>query len=178
MMYMAIATSLILVAPCHKGTDTLALTPINPKVQEAWNIEHGDSWALNASTLFRPGEALFDFNKAIKIDANYADAYYWRGLTNLESSLKQSVEDFSMAIGLNPDNDQYYLDRSSAHAMLENYAAAKIDLTSSIKIKPGNVLAHKHLEIFNELLNGRIDGIEVKRKTWDNYLILNVGIDI
>jgi tetratricopeptide (TPR) repeat protein len=110
-------------------------------------------------------EALSDFNKAINIDESFADAYYWRGLTNLESSPIQSVEDFSTSIELNPGNDQCYLDRACAHAMLGNYTAAKIDLVSSIEINPGNTLAHEHLEIFNELLDGKIDGIEVKRKT-------------
>ena len=110
-------------------------------------------------------EALSDFNHAINIDESYADAYYWRGLTNLESSPQQSIDDLSKAIELDPDNDQYYLDRASAYSMLENYTAAKIDLASAIKINPDNPSAHKHLDIFNELLEGKIDGIEVKRKT-------------
>ena len=76
---------------------------------------------------------------------------------------------YEIIIVQKPDNDQYYMDRACAHSMLENYAAARIDRVSPVRINPGNTLANEHLKIFNELLEGKIDGIEVKRKTWDSY---------
>ena len=144
----------------------LALENFNKVIElegdEAINYRHRGAIYYYLNLL---DEALSDFNKAININENYADAYYWRGLTNLESSPQQSLEDFSAAIELSPENDQYYLDRANAYSLLENHNAAINDVTSAIKINPDNHLAHKHLEIFNELLEGKIDGIEVKRKT-------------
>ena len=110
-------------------------------------------------------EALSDFDKAIHIDESYADAYYWRALTKLQSSPQQSLEDFSSAIELNPDNGQYYLDRACAHTMTEDFKAAKADAALAVKINPDNPSAQKNLDILNELLEGKIDRIELKRKT-------------
>jgi hypothetical protein len=59
--------------------------------------------------------ALTDFNEAISIDENYADARYCRGLGNLELSPKLSMEDSSRVIELDPDNEKYYLDRECVY---------------------------------------------------------------
>jgi tetratricopeptide (TPR) repeat protein len=144
----------------------LALDNFNKLIEmedeEALNYRHRGAIYYYLS-LF--DEALSDFSRAINIDENYADAYYWRGLVNLELSPKQSIEDFSKAIELDPDNEKHYLDRACAHSMEKDFKSAKNDVVSSIKINPDNPSARRHLDIFNELLEGKIDGIEIKKKT-------------
>src|SRR5436190_1431713 len=53
--------------------------------------------------------ALDDFNKAIELDPKLAEAYYHRGMVQLEK--EKAIADYSKAIELKPDYAEAYFQR-------------------------------------------------------------------
>lgn len=73
--------------------------------------------------------AIEDYNKAIKLNQDYAEAYYNRGVTYYE--LKQperTIKDFDTGIGMNPNYAEAYWNRSIAYLKIGKYKEAAKDL--------------------------------------------------
>jgi len=88
----------------------------NPNDKWAWFVKGKVHYQLNESS-----KAVECFNKSIHIDPNFADAYFWMGLTyksyyttndpshhTIKSDYKTAREYIGKAIELNPNNDIYY----------------------------------------------------------------------
>lgn len=80
--------------------------------------------------------------KAIELDPTYADAYYWRGV--VQTDLKLKIADFSKAIELTQNNEQYYIDRGSVYRELELYDKALDDYSKAISLNPRNTCAYTY----------------------------------
>jgi len=72
--------------------------------------------------------AIADYNKAIELDPNLADAYYDRGISFYEvERFDDSITDLTRAINLNPDADHSYAQRSLAYIFTDRIELAQAD---------------------------------------------------
>ena len=90
-------------------------------------------------------DAIYQFTKAIELNPNYEDAYFWRGKIRGYEIINKDVEgayyseaikDFNKVIELNPDNAEAYFWRGRAKFNFEDYKGAIADYTKVIKLKP------------------------------------------
>ncbi|MFN7217409.1 tetratricopeptide repeat protein, partial [Microcystis sp.] len=79
--------------------------------------------------------ALSDWNKAIKINPNYADAYNNRGLLYYDQKKYElALADYSKAIDINPNYAETYNNRGNLYKDLQKYDLALSDYTKAIDI--------------------------------------------
>lgn len=94
----------------------------------------------------RSGNALLaikDFNTAIKIAPQYAEAYYSRGFAYfMLANYKEAIKDFSMAAALSPKDADIYYNRGMAYRKVENYEDAINDLNRAIELNPSHERAY------------------------------------
>ena len=87
--------------------------------------------------------AISNFNKAIELDPDYADAYFNRGAAYDESGQStKAFSDYNKAIQLNPRRPEAYYNRGTAYRDLEQYERALLDFTEAIKLNPKFVEAY------------------------------------
>ena len=62
-------------------------------------------------------EAIADYNKAIDMNPDFADAYDNRGLTFYkQGSFTQAIVDFNKAIEINPNDSEEYNNRGACYS--------------------------------------------------------------
>jgi len=125
-------------------------------------------------------KAIENYTKAIKINSNFTDAYYNRGLALVaikeEEEYDNAINDYTKAIELNPNYaDVYYFDRGNAWKAKKKYEKAINDYTDAIRIKPDfenayyyRGLARKEKDITNE----KFIDIEGSKEDFKEYLKL------
>jgi tetratricopeptide (TPR) repeat protein len=83
------------------------------------------------------------YNKVIRINPRYSQAYYGRGLSKLELfDYRGALEDFNKAIGIKPRDSQLYFHRGRIKAILYDFRGAFADFDKCIKINPNDNLAY------------------------------------
>jgi tetratricopeptide (TPR) repeat protein len=81
--------------------------------------------------------AIADFSKAIELNPQYAEAYYYRGKAKCNiKHYRDAISDYSKAIELDPRYAAAYYDRGSAKYHLKDYYGANIDLAMAKEIDP------------------------------------------
>ena len=87
--------------------------------------------------------AIADFNRAIKLDSTYSEAYYCRGaaLGQLGKQVR-AIQDYTRAIELNPDYADAYANRGAAHALVNEDQRAVSDFDRTIQLEPRNAQAY------------------------------------
>ena len=92
---------------------------------------------------------LLDFNKAIKIKPDYAEAYYNRGFVYAgRGEYKQAIADFDKAIALKPDLAEAYNNRGLAYAEKGDDDRAIADYDKAIALKPDYAKAYSNRGFF------------------------------
>jgi tetratricopeptide (TPR) repeat protein len=87
-------------------------------------------------------EALEELNKAIDLDPRNAEAYYWRGRTQVNlGRLDQGVDDFKKAVEFKPDYSEAYDHLGWLAAKQGQVNEAIAFLTKSVEFKPENAWA-------------------------------------
>ena len=83
--------------------------------------------------------AIADYDKAIALEPDNADAYILRGFARYHlQDYKRAIEDYDKAIELVPDNARTYNIRGLVKSILKDYKGAIQDLDKVIKLKPDN----------------------------------------
>ena len=81
-------------------------------------------------------KAISDFNKAIQLNQQYANAYNNRGLTYFhKKSYDKAIDDYNKAIQLNPDFAVAYNNRAHAYYQKKAYTKAREDVQQAQKLK-------------------------------------------
>jgi Tfp pilus assembly protein PilF len=99
-------------------------------------------YATHALVLAKSGktaEALAEFNQAIELDPNNAEALYGRGLLHQgEKQDAQAIEDFTAANGLKPQQAEPLLGRAVSYLALDKFKEAAVDLDEAVQADPQN----------------------------------------
>ena len=87
--------------------------------------------------------AIKDYNKAIKLNPDYAIAYYNRGNAyQSKGEIDRAIKDYNKAIKLNPDNTSAYNNRGNAYQDKGEIDQAFKDYNKAIKLKPDLAIAY------------------------------------
>ncbi|XP_031569552.1 uncharacterized protein LOC116304042 [Actinia tenebrosa] len=86
--------------------------------------------------------ALDAFNDAIRVNPEYAEAFYQRGLTKMKLSHSKGIHDFNRALAINPTLFQAFLSRAAYYGMRNRYSKGIMSCNEAIKLQPGSVRAY------------------------------------
>jgi tetratricopeptide (TPR) repeat protein len=91
-----------------------------------------------------PRQAISDYDRAIEINPEYADAYNNRGVAYGElGDHRQEISDYDMAIKIDPELALAYINRGVAYRELGNQRQAILDFDKAIEIDFENADAYK-----------------------------------
>ena len=115
-------------------------------------------------------EAIDCCTKAIKINPNNAEVYYYRGLAKVFlERYPEAIGDFTKAIDIESDNATVYCYRGLAKILLERYPEAIEDFTKTIDIEPDNATVYYYrglakilLERYPEAIKDFTKAIDIK----------------
>jgi len=100
------------------------------------------SYVARGQALLQSGkteEALAEFDRAIALDPNYAEALYNRGLLHQREKQHQlAVDDFTSANGLTPQRAEPLLGRAISYLALDKVREAAADLDEAVQADPQN----------------------------------------
>ncbi len=100
--------------------------------------------------------AIADYNQAININPNYANAYCNRGNARGELGDKQAaIADYNQAININPNYANAYFNRGNARDDLGDKQAAIADYTQAINIAPKDASAYYNRGIAHSKLGDK-----------------------
>jgi tetratricopeptide (TPR) repeat protein len=84
-------------------------------------------------------QAIADYNKAIELDPNDADAYYNRGIAYADQQeYAQAIADYNKAIELDPKYAYAYYNRGIAYYNQQKYAQAIADFNKTLLLLDPN----------------------------------------
>lgn len=93
-----------------------------------------------------PRAALRNFDKALKLNPSYTDAWVRKGVTLLD--MKEDYEALlclNKAVKLSPQSFKARYNRGKCHIRMKQYEEAVNDLLKAVSIKPKHVAAHEYL---------------------------------
>jgi len=88
--------------------------------------------------------AIAEYSEAIRLDPNFADAFYNRGLAREEKgNLDDAIQDFSRAIALNPRHALAYTERGMMLADKNEWDRAIEDFSKALAIDPTDASTYR-----------------------------------
>ena len=114
--------------------------------------------------------AIEDYNKAIELKPDFAEAYNNQGVSrhNL-SDYKGAIEDYNKAIELKPDYADAYYNRGISRDDSRDYNGAIEDYTKAIELKPDNAEAYYNRAFSRKALSENDKAIADYKKAADLY---------
>ena len=117
-------------------------------------------------------EAIDDFTREIKINPDYADAYYNRGIAYFKlGKTQEAISDFTSAIRINPNLWAALYNRGVAYRTLGKYQEAIDDYDTAIQINPNQADAYNNRGVVKYMLG--IDGCSDLRRAESLGLSVN-----
>ncbi|MGD0280151.1 MAG: tetratricopeptide repeat protein [Smithella sp.] len=122
-------------------------------------------------------QAIEDYNRAIEIKPDHAEAYNNRGISygNL-GNYRQAIEDFNKAVEIKPDYAIVYYNRGNAYNNLGNYRQAIEDYNRAIEIKLAHAeayynrgISYGNLGNYRQAIEDYDRAIEIKPDYADAY---------
>ena len=91
-----------------------------------------------------PQKAIEYLTNSIRLQPDYADAYFNRGLTYGKEfgHYQRAIEDFDKAIRLKPDFTNAYINRGIAYNKLDQHKRAIKDYNEAIRLQPDSFLSY------------------------------------
>ena len=146
-----------IIATAHSFQQAGKIDEAIEKWREVGNIakEKNDN-ALTATAQFSIGSLLFQnkkwkdsisaYDQAIRLNPNFAEAYYNRGAVKSISRLPQedAIADYDQAIRLNPNFAEAYYNRGNAKFELGQYKDAIADYDQAIHLNPNDAQARSN----------------------------------
>lgn len=163
------------------------------KTFNEWNVGILEDWLASAEGLYNKGltfiwiedykNALPYFEKAVKENPNYADAYYCIGHCNNElKRYTEAIEACKQAIRIKPDFAEAYNCLGAAYNNLRRWTEAIEASKQAIRIKPDLAGAHcclgvaySGLERYNEAIEASKQAIHIKPDYAEAYCCLGVA---
>ncbi|TRT78844.1 MAG: tetratricopeptide repeat protein [Microcystis aeruginosa Ma_AC_P_19900807_S299] len=116
-------------------------------ITQAIDLAPRAAWYVNRGILYRRQQkyelALDDYNKAIELNPNHANAYNNRG--NLYQDLQKyelALDDFNKAIEINPNFAILYYNRGGLYYNQQKYELALSDINKAIELNPNYAEAY------------------------------------
>ncbi len=127
-------------------------------------------------------EAIPEFSTAIKLNEQYAEAYYYRGLTNIElNKYSDAVEDLQKSINIDPTKFEKYVAKGNSLYTLGKYQDAiaafdnaisydknKQDLFNSYRMRANTYLK---LEKYNETIEDFSKAFDINAANADEWFL-------
>jgi len=93
-----------------------------------------------------PRAALRNFDKALKLNPSYTDAWVRKGVTLLDMEEDyEALLCFNKAVKLSPQSFKARYNRGKCHIRMKYYEEAVNDLLKAVSIKPKHAAAHEYL---------------------------------
>jgi tetratricopeptide (TPR) repeat protein len=90
-------------------------------------------------------EAIAEFDKALAINRNLAEAYFYRGTAySYKGNYDRAIADYDQAIRLNPNYAEAYGNRGIAYSDKGNYDRAIANYEQVIRLNPNDALAYNN----------------------------------
>jgi tetratricopeptide (TPR) repeat protein len=151
LLYIVAVTVFMCTAGCGTSTSLnptamVSSTP-TPTIQiQGTVVKDTDTYFRWAIDYYRHRDlehAILNFNKAIELNPDYADAYMNRGAAYAESAdYGQAIRDYNKAIELNPDIEYAYYGRGLAYYYSGNPEQAILDYNRAIELDPNYAYAY------------------------------------
>lgn len=127
--------------------------------------------------------ALIDYNMAIELDPDYAQAYFNRALVEIKlEQYEKALADFDKTIDLNPNYPDAYINRGNVRDLLGSFEDALTDYNTAIQLSPDQANAYYHRGSLKAKL-GRTDeanedlreALQRAARVGDAKLIVRIG---
>ena len=122
------------------------------------NTPDDDNRGIAYGDLAQYEREIQDFDAAIRLNPEHANAYYNRGIAygNL-GQYERATLDYDEAIRLNPKHAVAYFNRGLSYIVLRQYGRALLDFDTVIRLKPGDAIAYYFRGVSYENLGKSIE---------------------
>ena len=132
---------------------------VTPPPQKVATAPKADDFLLQATDKFNKNDyrgAIADYNQALKINPNLAQAYYNRGVVRDVLGDKQSaIADYNQALKINPNFDRAYYNRGVVRHILGDKQSAIADYNQALKINPNLAQAYHNRGVVRRQLGDK-----------------------
>jgi CHAT domain-containing protein/lipoprotein NlpI len=106
-------------------------------------------------------QAIEQFDRALEINPNFAEAYYLRGITHRQmDDTSKAVEDYTQALQIKPNLSEAHTSRASARSNIGDYKGAVEDYTQVLQSNPFDIEAYVNRGLVETRLGNNQAAIE------------------